>query len=138
MDKYQKLKAVQGLIISLDEQIYRLDQKNDIGNDIYDTVTNKYYDSILEFLQKPEKVKKEQSIKSYVIYINSVAFSYIEDSINWDQVVSLANLDLTGNEILSITYKYSDDSVTSGVLEITDSVKVKDRMTFNVTITSGA
>lgn len=65
MDKYQKLKAVQGLIISLDEQIYRLDQKNDNGIDIYDTVTNKYYDSILEFLQK-EDYKKNIDKQEFV------------------------------------------------------------------------
>ena len=54
MDNYQKLKAVQGLIMSLDEQIYRLDQNQGTKED-YKIILDKYYDSILEFLQKEEK-----------------------------------------------------------------------------------
>ncbi len=56
MDKYQKLKAVQGLIMSLDEQYYRMDQsKEPVNKNSYKSVTNQYYDAILNFLQEEEK-----------------------------------------------------------------------------------
>ena len=61
MDKYKKLKAVQGLIISLDEQIYRYDQK-DSGQVMYDKLTNQYYDAILELLISKEKQKEDTDI----------------------------------------------------------------------------
>ena len=53
MDSYQKLKAVQGLIQSLDEQIYRLDTvKKEVASDeVYNDVVIKYYNAIVEFLK---------------------------------------------------------------------------------------
>ncbi len=58
MDKYKKLKAVQGLINSLDEQIYRNDQKNSdqsLNKLVEEKLTNQYYTAILELLTKELK-----------------------------------------------------------------------------------
>jgi len=57
MDKYKILKAVQGLVMSLDEQIYRRDQKNST-QDVYDRLVDDYYDAILKFLVKEGKTKE--------------------------------------------------------------------------------
>lgn len=54
MDKYKKLKAVQGLIISLDEQIYRFDQKNS-GQVVEKQLTDQYFEAILELLNKGDE-----------------------------------------------------------------------------------
>jgi len=53
MDKYRKLKAVQGLIVSLDEQIYRFDQIHTpapIAPEEYSRLIQIYYDEIVSFL----------------------------------------------------------------------------------------
>ena len=55
MDKYKKLKAVQGLITSLDEQIYRYQQAGWINLDAKENeekLINQYYDAILELLNE--------------------------------------------------------------------------------------
>lgn len=135
MDKYQKLKAVQGLIMSLDEQIYRNDQ-NKVKEEEYEILLNKYYKSILEFLQKEENTKK-QKIKSYVINVNGVANAFHEETINWEQVIGLTNL-LYGDEILTITYSHGDKDKPQGTLDVNEVIKVKDKMIFNVVITTGA
>ena len=62
MDKYKKLKCVEGLIRSLDEQYYRMDQnKEPVPISAYKSVTNQYYNSILQLLQK-EETKEDNSI----------------------------------------------------------------------------
>ena len=55
MDRYKKLMCVKGLIISLDEQMYRVDQKKDMASEMeYGTLVEQYYKSIIEFLNKEE------------------------------------------------------------------------------------
>jgi len=51
MDKYKKIKCVQGLIISLDEQIYRHDNLKDLDQAKEATIINSYYKAILEQLK---------------------------------------------------------------------------------------
>ena len=57
MDKYKSLKAVQGLIMSLDEQIYRFDQ-NKTENKEYVTLIDEYFDTIIKFLIKEVQEEK--------------------------------------------------------------------------------
>lgn len=61
MNNYQKIKCVQGLIISLDEQIYRLDRLNNPkpGKADYDLVIEQYFNAIKEQLDEPEKQKED-------------------------------------------------------------------------------
>jgi hypothetical protein len=52
MDKYKKLKAVQGLIVSLDEQIYRMEQfhKEEFSQAVEEKVIDQYYSAVTELL----------------------------------------------------------------------------------------
>lgn len=59
MDRYKKLMCVKGLIMSLDEQFYRLDQGKSAGLHAYDVVLNKYWDAIKEQLSESEKQKED-------------------------------------------------------------------------------
>lgn len=55
MDKYQKLKAVQGLIHGLDEQYYRIDhhpEKHLKTQEVYNDILNKFYNAVLEILKE--------------------------------------------------------------------------------------
>lgn len=53
VDKYKQLMCVKGLIMSLDEQVYRCDQKK-VGEAVYDEVVLGYYKSIKNFLDNHE------------------------------------------------------------------------------------
>ena len=62
MDKYEKLKAVQGLIQGLDEQFYRLDNHPDPKiktKEMYARIMNQFYNAILEVLSKKDENEKE-------------------------------------------------------------------------------
>lgn len=52
MDKYRKLKAIQGLIVSLDEQIYRYDQgkQGPIHSHHEKTIVEEYFQAVKELL----------------------------------------------------------------------------------------
>jgi hypothetical protein len=63
MDKYKKIKCVQGLIMSLDEQIYRYDQLK-LDPEFYDKMVDQYYDAILEQLIETEKVMEDINEKT--------------------------------------------------------------------------
>jgi len=52
MDKYKKLKAVQGLIASLDEQIFRQEQFKTITAESEQQTIDQYFDAIKEVLDK--------------------------------------------------------------------------------------
>ena len=57
MDNYKKLKAVQGLIMSLDEQIYRLDQyKEPVSQENLlkeeSRIVNNYFVNIKKFINE--------------------------------------------------------------------------------------
>ena len=59
LDKYKKLMCVKGLIMSLDEQIYRIDGLCEKGlvpsdNIQHNKVVDQYYKSIVEFLNKED------------------------------------------------------------------------------------
>ncbi len=60
MDKHLKLKCVQGLIIGLEEQFYRLDQMK-VKAEIYNEVLDKFYNAIREQLGFPNE--RERLIK---------------------------------------------------------------------------
>jgi len=58
LDRYKKLKAVQGLIQSLDEQIYRYDtvKKDEASQEVFGILIDKYYNAIINLLtNEPEK-----------------------------------------------------------------------------------
>ena len=50
MDKYKKLKAVQGLIVSLDEQIFRYEQFKKIDQAIESQLVNQYFEAVDDVL----------------------------------------------------------------------------------------
>ncbi len=55
MDKYKKLKAVQGLIISLDEQIYRMEQYKRVPiQDMEPKLIDQYFTAIKELIDGNE------------------------------------------------------------------------------------
>ena len=53
MDNYKRLKATQGLIMSLDEQLYQAKQK-DIKDDLLKSIIDEYFKVIVEFLNKED------------------------------------------------------------------------------------
>ena len=133
MDKYMKLMAVKGLILSLDDQLYQYLQKDALSEKIKKVIVDKYYEAIVEqLMDEPEKMKDNPC---YIITINGVNHDFYEQTISWEQVVGLTNLALTGNELLTITYSHGD---TSGTLEVIESIQIKDKMVFNVEKTIGA
>lgn len=53
MDKYKKLKAVQGLIASLDEQLFRMEQFKRVPiEDAEPKMVDQYFEAIKEVLDK--------------------------------------------------------------------------------------
>ncbi len=62
MDKYMKLMAIKGLIMSMDEQIYQYFQKDNLPEDVKKVIVDKYYDAIKEQLEQSEDIKKYQLI----------------------------------------------------------------------------
>ena len=63
MDKYKKLMCVKGLLMSLDEQFYRLDtaKKDMASKKVYSTVLDQYWDAVKEQLGFPNE--RERLIK---------------------------------------------------------------------------
>jgi len=49
MDNYKKIMCVKGLIMSLDEQLYQLKQK-ELTEHKFDIIVNNYYKAIKDFL----------------------------------------------------------------------------------------
>jgi hypothetical protein len=54
VDKYKQLMCVKGLILSLDEQLYRGDQFKKDGLNFDKTTINEYYEAIINFLDNHE------------------------------------------------------------------------------------
>lgn len=52
MKKYQRLDCVKGLLMSMDNQLNELFQKDNLPENMKDVIVNKYYDSIINFLNK--------------------------------------------------------------------------------------
>lgn len=52
MNTYQKLKAVQGLIVSLDEQIFRQEQFKKITRESEEQTVAQYFNAVREILDK--------------------------------------------------------------------------------------
>lgn len=57
MDRYKQLMCVKGLIMSLDEQLYQAEQKEDMSVAILGKIVDEYYDSIQDFLEDHEGTK---------------------------------------------------------------------------------
>ncbi len=62
MDKYMKLMAVKGLIMSMDEQLLLRFQKDNLPENVKTIVVNQYYDAILEQLEQSKDEKKKELI----------------------------------------------------------------------------
>ena len=62
MDKYLKVQCVQGLILSLNEQLSRYDQNKQMNPELQKKLVEQYYDAILEQLDQPEDIKKKELI----------------------------------------------------------------------------
>ena len=50
MDNYKTLMCIKGLIMSLDEQLTQLFQKDNLPNNVKNKIVNEYYDAILKQL----------------------------------------------------------------------------------------
>lgn len=51
MDNYKRLMCVKGLILSLDEQLYKLYQGKDLTKEVENRVVDEYYKAIKEQLK---------------------------------------------------------------------------------------
>lgn len=141
MTKYMKLMAVKGLIMSMDEQLYQHFQKDNLPENVKNIIVKKYYDAILEQFDEPEKMKEDQAVEHafYIIINGKKHFMDTPDDnkkIDWVKVVFLSGLAKTGKEILTITYHKGVEEKPEGVLDVTDLVKIKSGMIFNVCNTS--
>ena len=132
MDKYKKLMCVKGLIMSLDEQLYKAELI------MADKIIVSYWDAIKEMLSETEKAKEDikskvesiaKPIFDYIIKVNDVSHACFEEKITWEQVLLLADLAKTGKEIFKITY---DDGKNSGILDVMESIKITNGMIFKV------
>jgi len=54
MDSFKKIACVKGLIIGMEEELYKYFQKDNLPKNLRDTIINEYYKSIVEFLNKEE------------------------------------------------------------------------------------
>ncbi len=138
MDKYAKLICIKGLIMSMDEQLNMHFHKDGLTEQIRKVITDKYYDAVLEQLDETEKAKEDHHVDNFVIKVNGVSHAFFEQKISSEQVVALTNLELTGNEILTITYSHGAKNKPTGILEVNESIQVKDKMIFNIVETSAA
>ncbi len=138
MDKYAKLMCIKGLIMSMDEQLNMHFNKDGLTGQIRKVIIDKYYDSIQEQLDETEKAKEDHPVDNCVININAVNHAFFEQTISSEQVIALTNLALTGNEIFTITYRHGTKNKPTGILEVNESIQVKDRMTFIIVETSEA
>ena len=170
MDKYIKLMAVKGLIMSMDEQLLMRFEKDNLPENVKKVIVDKYYDAILEQigdkkrrnlilkLHKQGVISEEQKME--LLYpkhenvgdeterVSAHYFNIIvngkqhvihtpeeNQTIDWEKIVLLSDLAKTGKEILTITFTYDEDASiqeAGGVLEICESIEVKEGMIFNV------
>ncbi len=75
--------------------------------------------------------------KSFEIIINGRPYEWHEKEISFEQVISLAFGPNQENDqtVYTMTYKRGQGNKTEGEMANGDSVKVKDKMIFNVTST---
>lgn len=106
MDRYKKLMCVKGLLMSLDEQIYRVDQEkgktvidSEKMQEVYDTVLDQYWDAIKEQLGFPNE--RERLIKE----LHKQGFISAEDKLK------LLNVKITG-EGLNAEYNFTINGKT--------------------------
>ena len=173
MDKYMKLMAIKGLIMSMDDQLFQRFQKNNLPENVKIVVVNQYYDSILEQLKQTKDEKKKfilslhnsgiisENVKNDLLYPKHEnvgdetpewAFNIIingkrhvvhtpkeNQTIDWEKIVFLSGLAKTGKEILTVTFtnNQEDDIKNSGgLLEVNESINIREGMIFNVCNTS--
>ena len=82
--------------------------------------------------------KASDKIKEYLLIINARENVWLQKSISFDEVIILAfgSLQSGANTSYTVTFARGDESRPEGILVNGDSVKVKDGMRFNVTMTS--
>ena len=66
MDKYMRLMAIKGLIISMDDQLFQRFQKDGLTEDVKRVIVDKYYDAILEQLE----LSSDEKMKEFVISLH--------------------------------------------------------------------
>ncbi len=132
MDKYKKLMCVKGLIMSLDEQIYRVDQKGDIKQAVYQDILTQYWDAVKE--QLGEAVEYNFDIK-----VNGIDHAHYTKTISFDEVARFVNLKCR-NQDLTITYSGGviEKSGHSGTLLPNVEIEVTNDMVFNAVMTNKA
>ena len=142
MDKYMRLMAVKGLIMSMDDQLYQYLQKDNLSEKVKKVIVDQYYDAIQEQLSETEKSLEDSPVLfEFNIIINGkrhIIHTSETKTIDWENIVLLSDLAKTGKEILTVTFTYNQDDIkdSGGLLEVSDSIKVKEGMIFNVCNTS--
>ncbi len=59
MDKYMKLMALKGLVMSMDDQLYQRFQKEGMNENLKNKIVDKYFDAINEQLELPDPTNEE-------------------------------------------------------------------------------
>ncbi len=142
MDKYLKLQCVKGLLMNLEEQLGMRFQKDNLPENVKTIIVDKYYDAINEQFNEPEKAKEDLPLEyTFNIIVNGkrhVVRTQENQTIDWEKIVLLSDLVKTGKEILTVTFTYNQDDIknSGGLLEVSDSINVKEDMIFNVCNTS--
>lgn len=130
MDKYMRLMAIKGLIMSMDEQIHQRFQKDNLPENIQKIIVDKYYDAILEQLSETEKAKEDVEEIIYNIIINGREYTHIGNIISHDDVK--LKLSISYSKKVTITYSNKDKNLARGILLTGESVDVKNDMIFNI------
>jgi hypothetical protein len=76
--------------------------------------------------------------KEYSIIINARQKQWFENEISFEQVIthSFGIYQSNDSTVYTVTYSRGDDKKPNGMMVPGDSIKVKDKMVFNVTATN--
>lgn len=83
------------------------------------------------------KDKKEDTTHTTVIIVNGREKAWNEKDITFEQVIILAfgSYEENQNRVFTVTYKRGSDNSPEGSMVNGDTVKIKNKMIFNVTAT---
>lgn len=138
MDKYMKLMAVKGLIISMEEQLYMRFQKDGMNEKLKEVIVDKYYDAIKEQLDELEKAK-EDTANVKVIIINGKKHNIIYNKLSYHKILELAYGGKYINGHYTMTYSYDNGDHRHGGSVTSEAIMtIVDGMIFNVIDTSKA
>ena len=58
MDRYQKLDCIKGLLMSMDLQLDKLFQKDNLPENMKNVIVNKYFEAVQELLDEGEPINE--------------------------------------------------------------------------------